>query len=61
MADILDQIAAYKRVDVAARMRARSQFEVDRLAAEAPPPRGFAAALQAAHRPGRLALIAEIK
>ncbi len=61
MADILDQIAAYKREDVAARMRARSQYEIDRLAAEAPPPRGFTAALRAAHAPGRLALIAEIK
>ena len=61
MADILDQIAAYKRVDVAARMKARPQEVVDRLARAAEPPRGFVNALQAAHAPGRLALIAEIK
>jgi indole-3-glycerol phosphate synthase len=57
MADILAKIAAYKREDVAARKAARPQ--VDTSAASAP--RDFRAALQRAHSPGRLALIAEIK
>jgi indole-3-glycerol phosphate synthase len=61
MSDILDKIAAYKRVDVAARKAARSQGEVDEAARAASPPRGFVKALEAAHGPGRLALIAEVK
>lgn len=56
MADILEKIAAYKREDVAARKTAQPQVEI---AASAP--RGFRAALERAHAPGRLALIAEIK
>ena len=55
MSDILQQIAAYKRIEVAQRRAA------DRHVAPASPPRGFRAALERAHRPGRLALIAEIK
>ncbi len=61
MSDILDKIAAYKRVDVAARKAARPQAEIERAARAASPPRGFRRALEAAHAPGRLALIAEIK
>lgn len=61
MSDILDKIAAYKRVDVAARKARRGQAEVDAAAKAASPPRGFKAALERAHAPGRLALIAEIK
>jgi indole-3-glycerol phosphate synthase len=61
MSDILDRIAAYKHADVAARKAARPQAEVDRAARAASAPRGFARALEAAHAPGRLALIAEIK
>ncbi|HEX6859010.1 MAG TPA: indole-3-glycerol phosphate synthase TrpC [Caulobacteraceae bacterium] len=57
MADILEKIAAYKREDVAARKAARPQVNV----ADASAPRGFRAALERAHAPGRLALIAEIK
>jgi indole-3-glycerol phosphate synthase len=57
MADILSKIAAYKREDVAARKAARPQVDVS----AASPPRGFRAALERAHAPGRLALIAEIK
>lgn len=57
MADILDKIAAYKREDVAARKAVRSQVD----ASVASAPRGFRAALERAHAPGRLALIAEIK
>jgi indole-3-glycerol phosphate synthase len=61
MADILETIAAYKREDVAARKRATGLAALDARAKAASPPRGFRAALKAAHRPGRLALIAEIK
>jgi indole-3-glycerol phosphate synthase len=61
MSDILERIAAYKRVDVAARKAERSQSEVEAAAATASPPRGFRKALELDHGPGRLALIAEIK
>ncbi len=61
MTDILARIADYKRADVAGRKAARSQAQVEAAAAIASPPRGFAAALEAASGPGRLALIAEIK
>jgi indole-3-glycerol phosphate synthase len=61
VSDILETIAAYKRVDVAARKAARPQAEVEQAARAASPPRGFVRALEAAHAPGRLALIAEIK
>jgi len=57
MSDILGKIAAYKREEVAARKAARATVATD----AAPPPRGFRAALERAHAPGRLALIAEIK
>jgi indole-3-glycerol phosphate synthase len=59
--DILAKIAAYKREDVAARKVARAQAEVDAAAKAASPPRGFKAALEAKHAPGKLSLIAEIK
>jgi indole-3-glycerol phosphate synthase len=61
VSDILEEIAAYKREDVAARRRAQSQDAIETQARAAAPPRGFAAALQRAAAPGRLALIAEIK
>ncbi|HEY2660694.1 MAG TPA: indole-3-glycerol phosphate synthase TrpC [Caulobacteraceae bacterium] len=61
MTDILDHIAAYKREEVAARKAERPLSGIEILAAETAPPRGFRAALEAAHAPGRLALIAEIK
>jgi indole-3-glycerol phosphate synthase len=61
MSDILTRIAAYKRDEVAARKRARSQGDLDRDAKAASAPRGFRAALERAHAPGRLALIAEVK
>ena len=61
MSDILVSIAAYKRDEVTARKRARSQGEIERDAKAAPAPRGFIAALERARAPGRLALIAEIK
>jgi len=56
MSDILDKIAAYKRDEVAARKARQPQ-----VTSAASPPRGFRRALERAHAPGRLALIAEIK
>ncbi len=57
MSDILAKIAAYKHDEVAAR-KARG---VSTDARNVSPPRGFRQALQRNHRPGKLALIAEIK
>lgn len=59
MPDILARIAEYKRAEVAERRAHTPSF--DALAAAAPPPRGFHAALERASAPGRPALIAEIK
>ena len=62
MTDVLDRIAAYKRVDVAARKAAQSQSEIESLAMIAGMPRGFRAALDNhVIETGRPALIAEIK
>ena len=61
MSDILAKIADYKAREVAERKAVRGQGEVEAAARAASPPRGFRAALERAHRPGRLALIAEIK
>jgi len=61
MADILSQIADYKRDEVRTRQSERSQDAVEAAAISASPPRGFRAALARAHAPGRLALIAEVK
>jgi len=61
MSDTLASIAVYKRDEVAVRKRARGQGEVERDARAASAPRGFRSALERAHAPGRLALIAEIK
>ena len=61
MSDILERIAAYKRAAVSARPATRMPAEVEAAARAAAPPRGFRAALERAHGPGRLALIAEIK
>ena len=58
---ILQNIIARKHEEVAERRPRVSVQELERLAAAAEPPRGFAAALQrcaAAHKPG---VIAEIK
>ena len=57
MSDVLAQIAAYKREEVAERRAARPVVSP----ASVSPPRGFKAALERGHAPGRLALIAEIK
>jgi indole-3-glycerol phosphate synthase len=61
MSDILSRIADYKREEVRARKAARGPAEIEAAARSASPPRGFRAALERAHAPGRLALIAEIK
>ncbi len=61
MSDILDKIAAYKREEVAERKAACALSELEAAAQAASPPRGFRAALEHAHAPGKLALIAEIK
>jgi indole-3-glycerol phosphate synthase len=61
MSDALSRIAVYKRVEVDARKRARAYAEVEAEALAADPPRGFAVALARDARPGRLALIAEVK
>jgi len=61
MSDILSRIADYKRVDVAARKAARTLADLETAAGAASPPRGFRAALERAHAPGKLALIAEVK
>jgi indole-3-glycerol phosphate synthase len=61
MSDILDRIAAYKRTEVAERKAALPRLALEQAAQSASEPRGFRRALEQAHGPGRLALIAEIK
>jgi len=61
MSDVLARIAAYKRDEVEARKATLRPGDIEERAARALPPRGFRRALEAASRPGRLALIAEIK
>jgi len=61
MTDILEQIAAYKRVEVTERKAARPLAEIESLALVADMPRGFLAALRKRSQDGRPALIAEIK
>lgn len=57
MSDILERIAAYKREEVATRKTERPTVATNAVSS----PRGFRAALERSHAPGRLALIAEIK
>ena len=61
MSDVLTRIAAYKREEVTERQRLHSLAELEGRARQVSAPRGFRAALERAHGPGRLALIAEIK
>ena len=61
MADILARIAAYKREEVAARKARRGLAALEADTAAVEPPRSFRDALEAAAKPGRPALIAEIK
>jgi indole-3-glycerol phosphate synthase len=58
---ILDTIVARKHEEVAERRRSRPTGELERLAREADPPRGFADALGRAMAGGGTAVIAEIK
>lgn len=58
---ILDDIARYKRAEIASAKASRSYAEVTRLAATASPVRPFAARLQAEIARNRPSLIAEIK
>lgn len=61
MADVLARILARKREEVAERSARLPLAALRARAAEAPPPRGFADALQRAIAAGRAAVIAEIK
>ena len=61
MSDVLERICAEKRVAIAAAKAARPMALVEREAASAAPPRGFAAALERMLAAGRYGLIAEIK
>lgn len=61
MADILKKIETYKREEIAAAKKRVSLAEIDRLAARALPPRGFARAIETQLAAKRPALIAEIK
>ena len=58
---ILDEIALYKREEIAAARARLPEAEMDEQARAAPPPRGFRAALIAAREHGHYGLIAEIK
>jgi indole-3-glycerol phosphate synthase len=59
--DTLARICADKRSEIEDRKQACPPAEVERLAAEAPPARGFAAALRKASAADGVGLIAEIK
>jgi indole-3-glycerol phosphate synthase len=61
MSDILSRIEAYKREEIAAAKARTPLAELERLALAAPPPRGFAAAIERHLAEGRPSLIAEIK
>jgi indole-3-glycerol phosphate synthase len=61
VADVLTKICHRKRQHVARRKAERSEAALQALAAEAPPMRPFAAALEARVAQGRFGLIAEIK
>lgn len=61
MSTILDKIAAYKRDEVARAKADIPEQDLEVMALDAPPVRGFAAALEAKIASRRWALIAEIK
>ncbi|HEX8662913.1 MAG TPA: indole-3-glycerol phosphate synthase TrpC [Beijerinckiaceae bacterium] len=61
MSDVLARIEAYKRLEIEAAKARIAPKEIERRAREAPPPRGFAAAIERHLAEGCPALIAEIK
>jgi indole-3-glycerol phosphate synthase len=61
MSDILAEIVAHKRRELAARMAARGLAELAEAARAAPAARGFVAALVRRQAAGRVAVIAECK
>src|SRR5687768_11864677 len=61
MSDILQQIEAYKREEIAAAKSMRPWAEVVAQAHDQPPPRGFVKAIKAKRAQGKYALIAEVK
>jgi indole-3-glycerol phosphate synthase len=61
MSDVLSKIEAYKRQEIVAAKAAIPLDEMKRLALQAPPPRGFAKAIERHLAEGRPALIAEVK
>ncbi|HEY4202283.1 MAG TPA: indole-3-glycerol phosphate synthase TrpC [Devosiaceae bacterium] len=61
MTDILQQIEAYKRQEIAAAKTLRPWEEVAAIAGDQAPPRGFLKALKAKRAKGQYALIAEVK
>lgn len=61
MSDVLARIEAYKRLEIAAAKARIAPREIERRAREAPPARGFAAAIERHLAADRPALIAEIK
>jgi indole-3-glycerol phosphate synthase len=61
MADILEEIAAYKREEIAAAKRSRPLAAIEREAKAAAPPRGFLQAIERRLAAKDYALIAEIK
>ncbi len=61
MSDILTEIVAHKRVEIAARRTARPLAQVESAAASASAPRGFFAALARRLAAGEAAVIAECK
>jgi len=61
MSDILAQIEAYKREEIAAAKRAHPLSQLEQLARATAPPRGFVQAIRNKHARGDYALIAEVK
>ncbi|MCP5085598.1 MAG: indole-3-glycerol phosphate synthase TrpC [Rhodobacteraceae bacterium] len=61
MSDILEKIKTYKLEEIAAAKQAVPLVDLEALAREATPPRGFAKALRTASSSGGYGLIAEIK